>query len=383
MRFGYVITVLLILSSGTIIIPSIQAENYIPSWIKNNAKWWSTGQIEDSDFTKGIQWLLQNKVIIISQNASNQTPTKEKQIPSWIKNNAGWWANNKISDDGFVKGIQYLVQVDIIHLDQRTSTVKTFAVSASDDETLFQYCTKYQNSLLQKYNATADTTKQLEDKLVQVDKQLKNNSIEDIANAKAPILIQLGRYDEAFALLDKALQTNPNNFNVLETKYQILTSIGEDQKALPVADKLVSIWSGQEGEEHVYMDQKAILLIRLGQYDGAGILIDEASKRDTYDVPTPSYDYLLKMIIAEKQGNHDLANTYFELLKTSSHLALSSQDKMDFNKTKIAALSLIGDSKEVLKNIDSMSLNPDDVLRAKITACEQVINTYKYHHPLS
>ncbi|TLX93899.1 MAG: hypothetical protein E6K91_07955, partial [Thaumarchaeota archaeon] len=29
-------------------------EPSIPSWIKNNAKYWSQGQIEDSDFTKGI-----------------------------------------------------------------------------------------------------------------------------------------------------------------------------------------------------------------------------------------------------------------------------------------------------------------------------------------
>ncbi len=31
-----------------------------------------------------------------------------EKIPSWIKNNAGWWAEGTIDDDSFVQGIQYL-----------------------------------------------------------------------------------------------------------------------------------------------------------------------------------------------------------------------------------------------------------------------------------
>jgi hypothetical protein len=34
---------------------------------------------------------------------------EEPQIPSWIKNNAGWWADEQIDDVVFVQGIQYLV----------------------------------------------------------------------------------------------------------------------------------------------------------------------------------------------------------------------------------------------------------------------------------
>ena len=35
-------------------------------------------------------------------------------IPSWIKNNAGWWANNIISDSDFLYGIKFLVENNII-----------------------------------------------------------------------------------------------------------------------------------------------------------------------------------------------------------------------------------------------------------------------------
>ena len=38
----------------------------------------------------------------------------ETKIPSWIKNNAGWWADGIINDEDFATGIQYLVKTGII-----------------------------------------------------------------------------------------------------------------------------------------------------------------------------------------------------------------------------------------------------------------------------
>jgi len=35
-------------------------------------------------------------------------------IPSWIKNNAGWWADGQIDDTTFVQGIQYMITKGII-----------------------------------------------------------------------------------------------------------------------------------------------------------------------------------------------------------------------------------------------------------------------------
>jgi hypothetical protein len=84
----------------------------IPSWIKNNAKWWSEGSVTDDDFIKGIQYLIQNGIMKIPNQ--QVTSHSSHQIPIWIKNNAGWWANGQISDDDFVKGIQYLITSGII-----------------------------------------------------------------------------------------------------------------------------------------------------------------------------------------------------------------------------------------------------------------------------
>ena len=39
---------------------------------------------------------------------------EQVSIPAWIKNNAGWWATDQIDDSAFVQGIQYLVKEGII-----------------------------------------------------------------------------------------------------------------------------------------------------------------------------------------------------------------------------------------------------------------------------
>ena len=35
----------------------------IPDWIKNNAGWWAEGLISDMDFVLGIQWLITNGIM--------------------------------------------------------------------------------------------------------------------------------------------------------------------------------------------------------------------------------------------------------------------------------------------------------------------------------
>lgn len=85
---------------------------HIPIWIKNNALRWSEGNMTDSGFVKSIQYLIQQGVIKIPNVGSY--PSSIHYIPAWIKNNAGWWAKGIISDDEFVGGLQYLIDAGVI-----------------------------------------------------------------------------------------------------------------------------------------------------------------------------------------------------------------------------------------------------------------------------
>ncbi len=85
----------------------------IPSWIKNNAGWWAEGAIDDNSFVQGIQFLIKEGIMQIpptSQGPGSGT----NEIPSWIKNNAGWWADGSIDDNSFVQGIQFLIKEGIM-----------------------------------------------------------------------------------------------------------------------------------------------------------------------------------------------------------------------------------------------------------------------------
>ena len=52
------------------------AQNLIPDWIKNNAKWWSDGEVDDQTFLNGIEFLVENGVINVSSRV--QTPDVDK-----------------------------------------------------------------------------------------------------------------------------------------------------------------------------------------------------------------------------------------------------------------------------------------------------------------
>ena len=76
----------------------------IPSWVKNNAGFWVDGVIDDDTFADAIEYLINNGIIIVPLNDSVE-PTSKASIPSWVKNNAGFWVDGVIDDETFALGI--------------------------------------------------------------------------------------------------------------------------------------------------------------------------------------------------------------------------------------------------------------------------------------
>ena len=114
---------------GVLTISESSAQDAIPSWIKNNAGWWADNKIDDFTFAQGIGFLIKNKIIEIHDLST--TPDGEIAIendiviPSWIKNNAGWWADDNISDSDFLQGIKFLVETNIIQFQSNVDYEKT------------------------------------------------------------------------------------------------------------------------------------------------------------------------------------------------------------------------------------------------------------------
>jgi YVTN family beta-propeller protein len=96
------------------IIEELQSQT-IPIWIKNNAGWWADQQIGDSDFVAGIEYLIKNKIINVP-GVEIGTDSESAEIPDWIKNNAGWWAEFLITDKDFTEAMQWLVANGVIQI---------------------------------------------------------------------------------------------------------------------------------------------------------------------------------------------------------------------------------------------------------------------------
>ncbi len=89
----------------------VETKTHIPDWIKKNAGWWVNDTISSTDFLKGIEYLIQQEIISIPHTEKQHSVDK---IPNWVKQNAALWSEGKIDDKTFAAGIQYLISIGII-----------------------------------------------------------------------------------------------------------------------------------------------------------------------------------------------------------------------------------------------------------------------------
>ena len=113
-----------LIGSGILVPNSSAQDTQIPDWIRNIAGWWAIGDISENEFLTGIEYLINNNIILIdfvpcNYEIQDQTISPSKSVPDWIKNNAIWWSDNLIDDTDFINGLQYLIEHKIIKIDNK------------------------------------------------------------------------------------------------------------------------------------------------------------------------------------------------------------------------------------------------------------------------
>ena len=105
----------------------------VPSWVKSNAGWWADGTISESDFLMGIEYMVTDGILVVPPTTVSQE--QSDSVPSWVKSNAGWWADGTISDSDFINGIQHLMAIGILSvpLSEQSSSVSE-STGNSDSE---------------------------------------------------------------------------------------------------------------------------------------------------------------------------------------------------------------------------------------------------------
>ena len=124
MRSSIVLILSFSLIGSGILVPNSSAQDaQIPNWIKNVAGWWASGVISENEFVTGIEYLINNNIILLDFVPCNDKIQSQygdtKSVPDWIKNNANWWSENLIDDIDFINGLQYLIEYKIIKIDNK------------------------------------------------------------------------------------------------------------------------------------------------------------------------------------------------------------------------------------------------------------------------
>jgi len=101
-----------ILLAGTIGVANAES---VPDWVKNTAGWWATDAISENEFVNAIEFLANEG--IISVESSSNVAKSNQSVPDWVKNTAGWWATNAISENEFVNAIEFLANEGIIEIE--------------------------------------------------------------------------------------------------------------------------------------------------------------------------------------------------------------------------------------------------------------------------
>ena len=179
-----------------------QSESKIPTWVKNNADWWADGLIDESTFTQGLEYLIKEEIMQIpptTQGSAGGT----NEIPTWVKNNAGWWADGSIDDSSFVQGIQFLVNDGIIQVSSTQDSVSpkdTQQILTIPQDSVVQEknnspsSSSTSNSVSQNNNLVQDTTINTEKKLLPLEATaaVQKSLLDKVQNnGKVRVIIEL------------------------------------------------------------------------------------------------------------------------------------------------------------------------------------------------
>ncbi len=91
-------------TAGTLVISGFDPDavyDVIPQRIREGAKMWAFGQINSTEFSTSIAYL-------VGKHGGALL------APDWVRSSAGWWASGLVTDEEFVASLKYLAVSDIL-----------------------------------------------------------------------------------------------------------------------------------------------------------------------------------------------------------------------------------------------------------------------------
>jgi uncharacterized protein YjbI with pentapeptide repeats len=174
----------LVLVSFLISFLPISFSESVPDWVKNTAGWWATDTISETEFVNAIEFLVKDGIIEVDVSTSSSS---SQGVPDWVKNTAGWWATDTISETEFVNAIEFLVKDGIINV-QKNQTVENIAIMWVDgkiNDEKFLVNIKSVNDSFFNYENTQEVPEQLLNNAGWVSARILSNS--DLSDSNSHI----------------------------------------------------------------------------------------------------------------------------------------------------------------------------------------------------
>ena len=83
----------------------------------------SDAKLSEGEQTMRVQYgsskvTVEQTSFMISSGDSVPLQKADPVIPEWVRNNAGWWAEGSIDDNSFVQGIQFMIKEGLMSVSQ-------------------------------------------------------------------------------------------------------------------------------------------------------------------------------------------------------------------------------------------------------------------------
>jgi len=110
------------------IVEPMESRPKVPIWVKTTAQFWVDGNVGDKDFTGGIGYLIQERIIDLKdkplKTSTEIKPNSEPSVPKWIMETTKWWIDGQVPEDQFLEGIKWLVTNQIISVGKKLDTAQ-------------------------------------------------------------------------------------------------------------------------------------------------------------------------------------------------------------------------------------------------------------------
>lgn len=248
------IFVSIILANG-ILIQEAFAQNFLPTWIKNTAKWYGNGQISEQEFINAIQYLLSNNIIKITnpqQSAliPDPTDTKEELLDAGVdllenqKNEQAVLFFDQVlkKDPGNIgalvdKGIALARQGKVNDARQ----LFDFAIKTSEKVGVIDYrAIVNAGIILSVYGDPDDALRYFDRVINNSDKVTKDTLIAAYTN-KGVVLFEKGKYQESIVYFDKVLEIEPTRLGAIINKANALQELKQYKEALKYFEQAFKI----------------------------------------------------------------------------------------------------------------------------------------------